>query len=79
MQVRVLFYNRPSVLVRLVGLFSKPGFNIDNMAVSPCEESGLSQMLIKVGCNQAELHLIFKQIEKLHDVIEFEPVDLHEY
>ncbi|MEW9673628.1 acetolactate synthase small subunit [Ammoniphilus sp. 3BR4] len=75
MEVKVLFYNRPTVLVRLVGLFSKPGFNIDNMVVSPSEQQELSNMLIMVEGNQEELHLIFNQIEKLHDVIKIDRVD----
>lgn len=76
MTVRILFYNRPGVLVHLIGLFSNPGFNIDNMAVSPTEDPGLSQLLITIQCHPAELQLILKQIEKLRDVIEIQPVDL---
>ncbi|WP_167577876.1 acetolactate synthase small subunit [Ammoniphilus sp. YIM 78166] len=75
MQVKVLFYNRPSVLVRLVGLLSKPGLNIDNMVVKPSEQQDLSNMLIMVEGNQEELQLIFKQIEKLDDVIKIDRVD----
>lgn len=79
MKARVLFYNRPNVLVRLVGLFSKPGFNIEDMTVSPSEEPGLSNMWVKVGCNQTEFQLIFKQIEKLQDVVQINLVELDEH
>lgn len=76
MTVRVMFYNRRGVLVRLIGLFSKPGFNIDNMAVSPTEDPGVSQLLITIRCYPAELQVILKKIEKQHDVIEIQSVDL---
>ena len=34
----VLVENKPGVLVRVAGLFSRRGFNIDTLAVGPTED-----------------------------------------
>jgi acetolactate synthase-1/3 small subunit len=36
----VLVENKPGVLARIAGLFSRRGFNIDSLAVGPTEHPG---------------------------------------
>src|SRR5215471_3050436 len=40
----VLVENKPGVLVRIAGLFSRRGFNIDSLAVGPTEHHEISRM-----------------------------------
>ena len=44
----VLVENKPGVLARVAGLFSRRGFNIDSLAVGPTEVDEVSRMTIVV-------------------------------
>ena len=44
----VLVENKPGVLVRVSGLFSRRGFNIESLAVGPTEHPDVSRMTIVV-------------------------------
>ena len=48
----VLVENKPGVLVRIAGLFSRRGFNIDSLAVGPTEHEEISRMTIVVNCDE---------------------------
>ena len=45
----VLVENKPGVLARIAGLFSRRGFNIDSLAVGPTEHPEVSRMTIVVN------------------------------
>jgi acetolactate synthase-1/3 small subunit len=65
----VLVENRPGVLSRVTGLFSRRGFNIESLAVGPCEEPGMSRITIVVIGDDAKVEQVMKQLHKLIDVI----------
>jgi len=65
----VLVNNQPGVLQRVAGLFGRRGFNIDSITVGPCEEPGLSRMIIVSTGDSRTLEQIQKQLYKLIDVI----------
>lgn len=65
----VLVENRPGVLARTAGLFSRRGFNIDSLAVSTTEDPNTSRMTIVVNGPASILEQISKQLYKLVDVI----------
>ena len=44
----VLVEDKPGVLARIAGLFSRRGFNIDSLAVGPTEHSDISRMTVVV-------------------------------
>ena len=44
----VLVENKPGVLARIAGLFSRRGFNIDSLAVGPTEHPEISRMTVVV-------------------------------
>ena len=44
----VLVENKPGVLARVSGLFSRRGFNIESLAVGPTEHADVSRMTIVV-------------------------------
>ena len=65
----VLVENKPGVLARIAGLFSRRGFNIDSLAVGPTEHVDVSRMTIVVNCEEHPLEQVTKQLNKLVNVI----------
>jgi acetolactate synthase-1/3 small subunit len=72
----VLTENKPGVLARVAGLFSRRGFNIESLAVGPTEHPDVSRMTIVVQVDELPLEQVTKQLNKLVNVIkivELEP------
>jgi acetolactate synthase-1/3 small subunit len=72
----VLTENKPGVLARVAGLFSRRGFNIESLAVGPTEHPDVSRMTIVVQVDELPLEQVTKQLNKLINVIkivELEP------
>ncbi|AEH11038.1 MULTISPECIES: acetolactate synthase small subunit [Protofrankia] len=72
----VLVENKPGVLARVAGLFSRRGFNIESLAVGPTEHDDISRMTIVVSVDELPLEQVTKQLNKLVNVIkivEMEP------
>nr|WP_091123344.1 acetolactate synthase small subunit [Nocardioides terrae] len=65
----VLVEDRPGVLARIAGLFSRRGFNIESLAVGPTEHVGISRMTIVVNVEETPLEQVTKQLNKLVEVI----------
>lgn len=65
----VLVENKPGVLARVAGLFSRRGFNIESLAVGPTEVDDISRMTIIVDAAQAPLEQVTKQLNKLIHVL----------
>jgi acetolactate synthase-1/3 small subunit len=65
----VLVENKPGVLSRVAGLFSRRAFNIFSLAVSPTEDDRFSRMTVVVDAESAPLEQIVKQLNKLIPVI----------
>lgn len=66
--------NKPGVLSRVAGLFSRRGFNIVSLAVSPTEDERFSRMTIVVDAETAPLEQVVKQLNKLVPVIKITEV-----
>jgi acetolactate synthase-1/3 small subunit len=66
--------NKPGVLSRVAGLFSRRGFNIVSLAVSPTDEVRFSRMTIVVDAESAPLEQVVKQLNKLIPVIKITEV-----
>jgi acetolactate synthase I/III small subunit len=72
----VLVEDKPGVLARVSGLFSRRGFNIISLAVGQTETPGISRMTIVVSVQDFPLEQVTKQLNKLINVIkivELEP------
>lgn len=67
--VSVLVENSPGVLSRVVGLFSRRGYNIDSLSVGETEDVTISRMTIALSSEEHTLEQIKKQLNKLIDVI----------
>ena len=65
----VLVENKPGVLARIAGLFSRRGFNIESLAVGPTEDPAVSRMTIVVSVETTPLEQVTKQLNKLINVI----------
>ncbi|MDT0259869.1 acetolactate synthase small subunit [Jatrophihabitans lederbergiae] len=72
----VLVENKPGVLARVSGLFSRRGFNIESLAVGPTEHPEISRITILVSVEGNALEQMTKQLNKLINVlkiVELEP------
>ncbi len=61
--------NKVGVLVRIAGLFSSRGFNIDSLNVGETEDPNLSRLTIVVKGDDAVLEQVRKQLGRVIDVI----------
>lgn len=71
----VLVENKPGVLARIAGLFSRRGFNIDSLAVGPTEHDEVSRMTIVVNVEESPLEQVTKQLNKLIEVLKVVELD----
>jgi acetolactate synthase-1/3 small subunit len=65
----VLVEDKPGVLARVAGLFSRRGFNIESLAVGRTENPDVSRMTIVVSVEELPLEQVTKQLNKLINVI----------
>lgn len=65
----ILVEDRPGVLTRVSGLFSRRGYNIQNIAVGRTTEPGISRMTVTVEADPLTVEQIVKQLNKLVNVI----------
>ena len=65
----VLVENKPGVLARIAGLFSRRGFNIESLAVGPTIDPEMSRMTIVINVEDLPLEQVTKQLNKLINVI----------
>jgi acetolactate synthase-1/3 small subunit len=61
--------NKPGVLVRVALVFSRRGYNIESLVVSPAAEGDFSRMTITCSGDPSTLEQIIKQLAKLVDVV----------
>jgi len=61
--------NKPGVLVRVALVFSRRGYNIESLVVSPAAEGDFSRMTITCSGDPETLEQIIKQLAKLVDVV----------
>ncbi|OGC21907.1 acetolactate synthase small subunit [candidate division WOR-1 bacterium RIFOXYB2_FULL_42_35] len=68
--ISAIVENKPGVLHRVVGLFSRRGYNIDSLAVGTTEKTEVSRITIVVTGDDLVLEQIIKQLYKQIDVLE---------
>lgn len=67
--ISLVVENKPGVLVRVALVFSRRGYNIDSLVVSPGMDGRFARMNIVARGNPETLEQIIVQLEKLVDVI----------
>ena len=70
MVLSILVDNTAGVLSRVSGLFSRRGYNITSLTVGETENPKFSRMTVVVRGEEQILEQIYKQVEKLEDVVE---------
>ncbi|MFT4030721.1 MAG: acetolactate synthase small subunit [Protaetiibacter sp.] len=71
----LLVEDKPGLLTRVAGLFSRRGFNINSLAVGPTEIDGLSRITVVVDVEDLPLEQVTKQLNKLVNVIKIVELD----
>ncbi|HEY6585963.1 MAG TPA: acetolactate synthase small subunit [Candidatus Methanoperedens sp.] len=74
----ILVENKPGVLTRVAGLFSRRGFNIESLAVGVTENKDISRITILVSGDDNVLEQVEKQLNKLIDVIRVSDIPAEE-
>ncbi len=61
--------DHPGVMSRIVSLFRRRGFNIDEIAVGPTETPNVSRITLVVDASNVEIDQVIKQFYKLIEVL----------
>lgn len=67
--ISLLVNNKPGVLIRIALVFSRRGYNIESVVVSPSRDDRFSRMSLVVSGEKETLDQILKQLNKLVDVV----------
>ena len=67
--------NKPGVLARIAGLFSRRGFNIDTLAVGPTEDPDVSRITMTLDGALHPIDQVTKQLHKLVNVIKIRDME----
>ena len=62
--ISILVANEPGVLVRVAMVFSRRGYNIESLVVSPAAKAGFSRMTITCSGDALILEQMIKQFEE---------------
>jgi len=65
----ILVHNQPGVLVRVAGMFSRRGFNIDSLAVGTTHNPDFSRITVVVCGDDSVVDQVTKQLGKLVEVV----------
>ena len=71
----VLTVNHPGVLLRVTGLFSRRGFNIDSIVACSTEKPEFSRWTLVVTGDEATFTQLTRQLLKLEDVVKVEVLE----
>ena len=77
--ISVTVENRFGVLAKISGLFSARGYNIDSLSVAETDDPTVSRMIIVVRGDEKILEQIYKQLNKLIDVIKVQDLTEQEF
>ncbi len=68
--ISLLMENKPGALMRVTGLLSQRGYNIESLTVARTLDSGLSRMTITVDVEANVRAQVIKQMNKLINVLQ---------
>jgi acetolactate synthase-1/3 small subunit len=71
----ILVENKPGVLARVAGLFSRRGFNIETLAVGPTEDPQISRITLTVDGALHPIDQVTKQLHKLVNTIKIRDME----
>lgn len=73
--ISALVLHKPGVLQRVAGLFTRRGFNIENITVGTSQQRDVARMTIIAKGDEKVLEQITKQLNKLIEVIKVRDLD----
>ncbi len=76
--VSILAENKPGVLARVAGLFSRRGFNINTLAVGPTDDPAFSRFTITLDGAVHSIDQVTKQLHKLVNVLKIRDLEPEE-
>ncbi len=71
----ILVENKPGVLTRISGLFTRRGFNIDTLAVGPTDDESVSRITLTVDGALPPIDQVTKQLHKLINVLKIRDLE----
>ncbi len=74
--VQILLENREDGLGRLIGVFRRRGYQIENLSMTVDHEE-LTRIIVGLSCSPLALQQLVQYIGKLVDVVAVEVVDDH--
>jgi acetolactate synthase regulatory subunit len=74
----ILVENKPGVLARVAGLFSRRGFNIDTLAVGPTDDPSISRVTLTLDGAVHPIDQVTKQLHKLINVLKIRDMEPEE-
>jgi len=66
--IYALVEDRPGVMQRISGLFTRRNFNIDTISVGRSEKKGISRISLSVRGSRKDLEQVMKQLSKIIEV-----------
>jgi len=67
--------NKPGVLARVSGLFSRRNYNIHSLAVAPTDDERFSRITFTVDVEGTPLDQVVKQLNKLINVVDIQELN----
>jgi len=74
--VQILLENREDGLGRLIGVFRRRGYQIENLSMT-VDHKDLTRIIVGLSCSPLALQQLVQYIGKLIDVVAVEVVDDH--
>jgi len=71
----ILVENKPGVLARISGMFSRRGFNIGTLAVGPTTDPEISRITLTIDGADNPIDQVTKQLHKLINVIKIRDME----
>jgi len=73
--IATLVEDKPGVMTRMAGLFSRRGFNIESLTVGKTDKIGRSRFTIVVEGDERILNQVTKQLQRLVNVIKVKHIE----
>ena len=73
--ISMLVFDHPGVMMKVVSMFARRGYNIASISVGHSERQGFSRITIVAEGDAATIEQIIKQLNKLVDVIKVQEID----
>ncbi|MFQ5801176.1 MAG: acetolactate synthase small subunit [Candidatus Hydrothermarchaeales archaeon] len=71
----VLVEDKPGVMMRITGLFTRRHFNIETISVGHTEKEGISRITLTVLGDKREIEQVMKQLNKVVEVLKVSRMD----